>query len=106
MDFSREKGGRQDSSSAFGFAPYSPVPSLLPELLPSLLMKLCKGFHDLLEICWEAYDYCLFFLPVLGVGVLWGRQESLSCLALALQGWFAVDARYEEPNRSRGGVFP
>lgn len=70
MDFGKDKGGRQDSSSAFGSAPSSPVPPLILELLPSLLMKLCKGFRDLLEICWEAFYYYLFFLPVLGVGLL------------------------------------
>lgn len=83
MDFGREKGGRQDSSSAFGSAPYSPVPPLILELLPSLLMKLCKGFRDILEICWEAFYY-LFFLPVLGVGVLWQTGETvLSTLCTA-----------------------
>lgn len=75
MDFGREKGGKRDSFSAVGSAPYSPVPPLILELLPSLLVKLCKGFCDLLEFCWEAFSYYLFFLPVLGLGVLWETGE-------------------------------
>lgn len=59
----------------FGSAPYSPVPPLILELLPFLLMKLCKGFCDLLEFCWEAFSDYLFFLPVLGVGMLWKTGE-------------------------------
>lgn len=75
MDFGREKGGRWNSSSAFGSAPYSPVLPLILELLPSLLRKLCAGFRDLLQICWEAFYCYLFFLHVLGVGVLWEAGE-------------------------------
>lgn len=68
--FWQGEGGRWDSSPAFGSAPFSPVPPLILELLPSLLMKLCKGFRELLEICWDTFYYYLFFLPVLGIGVL------------------------------------
>lgn len=38
-------------------------------------MKLCKGFRDLLEMCCEAFYYWFFFLPALGVGMLWGAGE-------------------------------
>lgn len=74
MDFGREKGGRRDSFSAFGLAPYSPVPPLLLELLPSLLMKSAKGFVISWKSAWK-HITTVFFLPVLGVGVLWEAGE-------------------------------